>query len=73
MLSTLKYLAVALWSAFVVAPLLWALTTSFKTANGVTGGPTYLPYVGFKPSLDGWRSLFGGSGASISCAPTWIV
>lgn len=62
MLATLKYLAVALWSAFVVAPLLWALTTSFKTANGVTGGPTYLPYVGFEPSLDGWRSLFGGSG-----------
>lgn len=62
MLSTLKYLAVAFWSAFVVAPLLWALTTSFKTANGVTGGPTYLPYVGFEPSLDGWRSLFGGSG-----------
>lgn len=62
MLSTLKYIAVVLWSAFVVAPLLWALTTSFKTANGVTGGPTYLPYIGFEPSLDGWRSLFGGAG-----------
>jgi len=62
MTAFLKYCAVALWSAFVVAPLLWALTTSFKTANGVTGGPTYLPYVDYEPSLTGWKSLFGGAG-----------
>lgn len=60
--SFLKYLAVALWSVFVVTPLLWALTTSFKTANAVTGGPTYLPWVQYEPSLAGWRSLFGGAG-----------
>jgi multiple sugar transport system permease protein len=60
--SSLKYLAVALWSVFVVTPLLWALTTSFKTSNAVTGGPTYLPWLQYEPSLDGWRSLFGGSG-----------
>lgn len=62
MLLVVKYLAITLWSTFVVAPLLWALTTSFKTANGVTAGPTYLPFVGFEPSFDGWRSLFGGAG-----------
>lgn len=62
MLKLLKYAAVLLWSAFVVSPLLWALTTSFKTANGVTGGPTYLPYIGYQPSLAGWQSLFGGAG-----------
>ncbi|MBD9573377.1 carbohydrate ABC transporter permease [Ensifer adhaerens] len=62
MLKILKYLAVAFWSAFVVAPLLWAMTTSFKSANGVTSGPTYLPFVGYEPSLGGWRSLFGGAG-----------
>ncbi|HEY4193124.1 MAG TPA: carbohydrate ABC transporter permease [Mesorhizobium sp.] len=60
--SSLKYLAVALWSVFVVTPLLWALTTSFKTSNAVTGGPTYLPWLQYQPSLDGWRSLFGGAG-----------
>jgi multiple sugar transport system permease protein len=46
----------------VVTPLLWALTTSFKTSNAVTGGPTYLPWLQYQPSLDGWRSLFGGAG-----------
>lgn len=60
--STLKYTAILVWSSFVLAPLMWALTTSFKTANGVTGGPTYLPWAGYEPSLAGWRSLFGGAG-----------
>jgi multiple sugar transport system permease protein len=58
----LKYAAILLWSAFVVAPFLWALTTSFKTANGVTGGPTYIPWLQYEPALNGWRSLLGGTG-----------
>ena len=62
MLKFLKYLAVTIWSVFVAAPLLWAATTSFKTANGVTGGATYIPWLQYEPSLAGWRSLFGGVG-----------
>ncbi len=61
-MKTVKYVAVVLWGAFVVTPLLWALMTSFKTANGVTAGPTYLPWLQYQPSLNGWRSLFGGVG-----------
>ena len=58
----LKYLAVLLWSVFVVFPFLWALTTSFKDANGVTGGATWIPWLQYEPSVAGWRALFGGSG-----------
>jgi multiple sugar transport system permease protein len=58
----MKYVAILAWSSFVLAPLMWALTTSFKTANAVTSGPTYLPWIGYEPSLAGWRSLFGGAG-----------
>jgi len=54
---TLKYLFIGLWSMFVVAPFLWALSTSFKDFNSVTGGATYIPWVDFKPSLEGWRVL----------------
>ena len=54
---TLKYLAVCLWSMFVIAPFLWALSTSFKDFNSVTGGATYIPWVDFEPSLEGWRVL----------------
>lgn len=65
---TLKYLAILLWSAFVLAPFMWALSTSFKTANGVTGGPTYLPWLQYEPSLDGWKSLFRSDGSGIDIA-----
>ena len=58
----LKYLMVTLWTGFVVFPFLWMLTTSFKTANAVTGGATWLPWVQYEPSLAGWQSLFGGPG-----------
>lgn len=58
----LKYLAVLVWSAFVVLPFLWMLTTSFKTANGVTGGATWVPWLQYEPSTAGWKSLFGGAG-----------
>lgn len=61
-LSVTKYVVVVLWSSFVALPFLWALTTSFKTVNGVTGGPTYIPWVQYQPSLAGWTSLFGSAG-----------
>ncbi|MCF6301727.1 MAG: carbohydrate ABC transporter permease [Devosiaceae bacterium] len=60
-----KVIAIVLWSAFVVAPFLWALTTSFKTANGVMGGATYLPWVDYEPSLAAWKGLFGSGAGSI--------
>ena len=50
--STLKYLAVTLWSMFVIAPFLWALTTSFKDFQSVTSGATYIPWVDFEPTLE---------------------
>ena len=62
---TLKYAAILLWSAFVLAPFMWALTTSFKTSNGVTSGPTYLPWLQYEPSIEGWRSLFRSDGSGI--------
>lgn len=70
--TTLKYLAITLWSVFVITPFLWALTTSFKTANGVTGGPTYLPWLQYEPSLQGWRSLFGGRSGGIDIVKPYM-
>ena len=54
---TLKYTAVTLCSMFIIAPFLWALSTSFKDFNSVTGGATYIPWVDFEPTLEGWRVL----------------
>ena len=55
---TFKWAALGLWSIFVIAPFLWALTTSFKSDNGVTQGATYIPWVEYAPSLEGWKALF---------------
>jgi len=54
---SLKYLAISIWSMFVIAPFLWALSTSFKDFNSVTGGATYIPWLQFEPSLEGWKVL----------------
>lgn len=57
-----KYTVIALWAGFVVGPFMWAATTSFKTANGVQGGATYIPWLQYEPSTTGWRNIFGGAG-----------
>lgn len=57
-----KYSVIAVWAAFVAGPFMWALTTSFKDANGVQGGATYVPWVQYEPTLTGWRNIFGGAG-----------
>lgn len=69
----LKYAAILLWSAFVVAPFLWALTTSFKTSSGVTGGATYLPWLQYEPSLEGWRVLVREDGAGINIVKPYLA
>lgn len=60
--SFLKYSVLILWSVFVVFPFLWALTTSFKDANAVTGGATWIPWLQYEPTTIGWQALFGGAG-----------
>ena len=54
----LKYGFICLWAAFVIAPFLWALSTSFKDFQSVTSGATYIPWLQFEPTLEGWRVLW---------------
>ncbi|MEK1853785.1 MAG: carbohydrate ABC transporter permease [Phyllobacterium sp.] len=49
-----------LWLAFTFFPLYWVAITSFKTPLGVVGGPTYIPFVDFEPSLSAWSELLSG-------------
>jgi len=48
------------WLAFSLFPLYWVAITSFKSPVDVVGGPTYLPFVDFQPTLTAWRDLFSG-------------
>jgi len=56
--ATLSYLALGAWSAVVLFPLYWIATTSFKLPVQVYGGPVYLPFVDYEPSLHAWRYIF---------------
>ena len=53
----LKYSFVTLWTMFVVAPFLWALSTSFKDFQSVNSKVTYIPWIDYQPSLEGWKVL----------------
>lgn len=57
MYTTLKYSFLCIWSIFVIAPFLWALSTSFKDFQSVTSGATYIPWLQFDPTLEGWKVL----------------
>ena len=49
-----------LWLVFTLFPLYWVAITSFKPPIAVNGGPTYLPFIDFQPTLKAWRELFSG-------------
>jgi len=49
-----------LWLAFTFFPLYWVAITSFKSPLGVVGGPTYIPFVDFDPTLTAWSELLSG-------------
>jgi multiple sugar transport system permease protein len=58
----LVYASLLLWSGVVFFPLYWVLITSFKEPVQVFGGPYYLPFVDFQPSLDAWRYVLVTTG-----------
>jgi len=56
--AIIVYTLLLFWSLVVLFPLYWILITSFKTAADVNGGPVYIPWFDFRPSLHAWRELF---------------
>lgn len=48
------------WLAVTLFPLYWVAITSFKSPTAVVGGPTYLPFVDFEPTLNAWSELLSG-------------
>lgn len=56
--AALAYLMLGTWAAVVLFPLYWILITSFKLPVQVYGGPVYVPFVDYSPSLHAWRYIF---------------
>jgi multiple sugar transport system permease protein len=55
-----SYVILGLWAVVVLFPLYWIFITSFKLPIAVDGGPFYLPFVDFKPSLFAWDYILIG-------------
>lgn len=56
--KVLVYTALCAWTLFVLFPIYWVLITSFKEIADVNGGPVFIPFVDFTPSLHAWKELF---------------
>jgi len=50
----LLVVVLVVFSAWTIFPVFWALVTSFKF-TGDAYDPTFIPWVQFKPTLQGWR------------------
>ena len=66
---SVKLLDVLAWIVLLVAtfavlfPIWWTVTTSFKNPKDISAWPPpYVPFLNFEPTLDAWKSIFGGPG-----------
>ncbi len=48
------------WAFITLFPLYWVVVTAFKAPPAVNGGPTYLPWIDFDPTLQAWRDIASG-------------
>lgn len=58
--KTVTYILLAIWAVICLFPIYWLVITSFKLPIAVFQGPTYVPWVDFKPTLDAWKYLLLG-------------
>src|SRR6266852_4339997 len=56
--TVISYVLLVAWGIVVLFPLYWLAVTSLKTPLEVNGGPFYLPFRDFKPTLESWRYIF---------------
>ncbi|MGF1477697.1 MAG: carbohydrate ABC transporter permease [Geminicoccaceae bacterium] len=60
MLRWSVFLLCILWFLFTLFPIYWVIITTFKDAQSVINGATYLPWVDFQPNLKAWTEIFTG-------------
>jgi multiple sugar transport system permease protein len=53
-----SYALLCAWAVVVLFPLYWLAITALKTPIQVNGGPYYIPFRDFQPTLDSWHYIF---------------
>jgi multiple sugar transport system permease protein len=56
-----RYVPILVWSVFVALPIYWMVITAFKDNSGIYNGARWLPWVDFKPTMEAWHEILGGS------------
>jgi multiple sugar transport system permease protein len=54
-----SYVILGFWAFFILFPLYWLFTTSFKLPATVNSGPFFVPGVDFQPSTHAYDYVFG--------------
>jgi multiple sugar transport system permease protein len=52
------YTVLMIWTLFVGIPIYWLAITAFKSGQDINGGATFLPWVDFQPTLNGFVRVF---------------
>lgn len=60
MYKVFKASFITIWSLFVLFPITWAITTSFKPESAVVNGATFIPWLEYQPVLTGWKAILPG-------------
>lgn len=55
------FLLCLVWFFITLFPIYWTFITSFKAPPAVHGGPTYLPWVDFDPTLKAYTDIWSGN------------
>ena len=64
------YVVLIGWTVVVLFPLYWLAVTSLKQPIQVNGGPVYLPFVDFQPTVDNWKYILVDLGSD-TIRPYW--
>lgn len=68
--NVLLYTVLGIWSAVIIFPLLWMVTTAFKTQAAIFPVPRYIPWVDFEPTLAAFDTVINDYGSQVLNALT---
>ena len=61
-----RYIPIAVWTVFVTLPIYWMVITAFKDNSAIYNGARWLPWVDYKPTLEAWHEVLGGTASVIA-------
>ncbi|MEZ5666089.1 MAG: carbohydrate ABC transporter permease [Alphaproteobacteria bacterium] len=68
--NILFYVVLAIWSAVIIFPLLWMVSTAFKSQSAIFPVPRYIPWIDFEPTLAAFETVINDYGSQVLNALT---